>query len=374
MRIDLIYTALPPIPNAIGDHTSLLAEAMAAHASVKVLTAAETHDPIPGVAVERAFSMESRKGVLELRASVAKDPPDWLVLQFNPFSYGHWGFNPYLARVVRQIRRDHPKMGFAMMVHETAAPWLNWRLALMSTWQLGHLWRLGRKSDVIFLAIDPWMPHFRRWLPGRALVHLPVGANIPYLGATRSDARERLGIDEEAVVLGVFGTAHPTRLLPFVRQAAHAVRAKTEAMLVLYVGPDGPMVQAAMGDLPFRDAGRLPAEEVSWHFAAMDVYLAPFRQGVSARRGSFQAAIQHGVPTVSTVGRHTDTFLREAHGEALLLADDRDANGFTTHTLSLVGDAAFRERIGKAARTLYLAHCDWPVLADKLIASLKTAT
>ena len=368
MTIDLVYTALPPTPNAIGEHTALLASALADHATVRVWTADAEPEPVPGVTVRPlAFSVEGPKGVRRLVDALASSTADWLLLQYNPFSYGKWGFNPYLPGVVRAVRKARP----SMIVHEVAPPWLNWRLMLMSSWQFALLAGLARRAEVIFPAIDYWAAAFRSRFPRARVAPVPVGSNIPYVGAGYAEARAALAIPDEACVLGVFGTAHPTRLLPLIGEAVAAERRAGAPVRVLYVGPHGEAVRAAMPDVPFHDAGRLPGPEVSRHLSAMDVYLSPFRNGVSARRGSFLAAVQHGVASVSTHGRHTDAFLRAANGEAFLLAPEGDADAFVAAVRTLVHEPERRARIAKAARTLYLKHCDWPVLAEKMIAHLQ---
>ena len=368
--VHLVFPRLPPAPDGIGDYTACLAEALAARCSVKILTAQEAPAPIPGVAVQRAFSLEPPRGVQALLDAVAEDPPDWIVVQYNPFSYGRWGFNPHLPRTARALKRKHPSVRLAVMVHEVAPPWLNARLALMTSWQLAQLWTLGRAADVLCVAIEPWRAPFRRWFGNTPVYHLPVGSNMPYHPAPRAEARRRLGIGDPTFVVGVFGTAHPTRLMGFVRDAVAALRRETPDVLVLYVGPHGDTVRQLLGGLPLRDAGRVPPDDASRHFAAMDVCLAPFRRGVSTRRGSFLAALQQGVATVSTRGSHTGTLLRQADGQAFLLTPDDDPVAFARAACRLLHDPARRKAITGAGQALYREAFGWEVIASKLVEAL----
>ena len=91
MRIHIIAAALPPQLDGIGDYTANLAAELAHSATVTVLTGAPTPDLIPGVQVETAFSADNPRSVWNLVSRVAADPPDWVLLQYNPFSYGRWG-------------------------------------------------------------------------------------------------------------------------------------------------------------------------------------------------------------------------------------------------------------------------------------------
>lgn len=370
LRVGFVYPRMPPAHDAIGEHTSLLATSLARSCDVRVWTASGDPDPIPGVAVESGFSVDRRRGVLEILDALPDEPLDWLVLQYQPFAYGRWGFNPYLARLLRALRRRTPPVQTALLVHEAYAPPTSPSLSVLCGWNLIQLATLIRRSDLVLFSIDPW----RKRLEGRVrtpVVHLPVGSNIARVATGREVARRALGVGPETFVVGVFGNASLTRLLRHVRAAAQALRERTAEVLVLYVGRDGPAVSRACEGLPFRDAGRLAPDDVSRHFAAMDLYLAPFRWGASTRRGSLMVALQHGIPTVSTRGFETDESLRAADGDALLLADHRDRSGFAALATRAFDDPALRERLSEGAHRLFDANFTWEKIGDRLGAALQ---
>lgn len=372
MKLHLVFPALPPTLDGIGDYTARLAAALQARQhEVKVFTAQEAFDEVPGVAVQRAFAIRPPRATRRLFDAVRRDPPDWLVVQYNPFSYGRWGLNPYLPLVLQRIKRRCPRMRIAVMVHEPFVPVESWSTALMTTWQRGQLWLLGQTSDLVFFSIAPWAERFRRWFPGTPVHHLPVSSNVPRTSAPRQAVREEIGLAPDDFVVGVFGGAHPSRLLHFVRAAVEAVQADVRALRVLYVGAAGTRVRDALGDAALIDAGALPAAEVSRHFAAMDLYLAPFRKGVSTRRGSFLVGLQHGVATVSTRGIHTDAALLDADGSAFLLASDDDSSGYGRLASALAQDEARRSRIGRTGETLFQTSFCWPRIADTLLTALE---
>lgn len=375
MKITIIAPALPPKLDAIGAYTALLAAELARSAEVAVLTElGHEYDPVPGVAVHGAFDPERPESVSRIPSLIAADPPDWLLLQYNPFSYGRWGFNPFLPQAMRAIKRRSPHTRLAVMVHEPFVPFLsseNWKFAIMTVWQRWQLWALGRTADVMFFSIELWAQKFGRWFRGKPVRHLPVGSNVPRVAITRDEARRRLGIAEGTSVLGVFGTAHPARLLPWVRQAAEAVAGEGRDMLILHIGPDADLVRRLMGSLPLRADGPLPAEEVSRRFAAMDVYLIPFADGVSTRRTSLMTSLQHGLATVATVGRSTDSILRNAGGRALLLAPTDAPEEFCRSAVQLAADAPLRGTLGSAAQSLYDDQFDWPRIAAILRGTLE---
>jgi glycosyltransferase involved in cell wall biosynthesis len=259
------------------------------------------------------------------------------------------------------------------MVHE---PWYlptSLKRVVLAAAQRPQLRALVRAADVVFVSTEGYAAALRRWAGPTPLVHLPVGSNVPETGWTREAARAGLGLSPETLVAGVFGTAHHSRLLPLVRAAAARLAAEhgeAGGFLVLYVGPDGPAVREVLAGLPVRDLGRLSAEAVSQALAAMDLHLAPFELGVSTRRGSFVAGLQHGLPTVSTRGPHTDRLLADADGTAFLLAPEREAGAYADLAAGLAADAARRRACAAAARRLYLTTFDWPLLAGRVLAHL----
>ncbi|HLV81564.1 MAG TPA: glycosyltransferase family 4 protein [Chthonomonadaceae bacterium] len=367
MKIAIIAAALPPRLDGIGDYTAHLAAELAGSATVTVLAGQEHAAPIPGVEIVPAFLAAQPGSVRALATQVEKDPPDWLLLQYNPFCYGPRGFNPRLSQVWRGIRRRHPEVRLALMVHEPFVPVTNWKFAVMTTWQRWQLWSLGRAADSVFCSIDPWARRFRPWFPGKPVAHLPVGSNVPLTPLARSEARDRLGISEETVVLGVFGTLSWTRLLARIRAAAETVRAGGRDVLVLYMGPDGGLVRQGLDGFPVRADGPLEAGEISRRFAAVDIYLAPFVDGVSTRRTSLMTALQHGVATAGTRGWLTDALLVAEDGRALLLADAKDADAYKACVRRLLEDDALRARLGQQAQRLYQREFAWERIAAQLM-------
>ena len=372
LRVDLVFPRLPPTLDGIGDHTANLADALARQqCAVRILTAQPTWDALPGVQIEHAFSMDSRRGVRSVIAAVQDDPPDWLALQFNQFSYGHLGLNPYLPFVIRRLQQLLPHTRIAWIAHEDFVPASNWKFALMTTWQRAQFWMLGQHADLIFFTIAPWVKRYQSWFPKTPVYHLPVGSNIPRSDLSHADARRHLGIAESTFVAGLFGSINAARLLSHVQRVGAALHRRHSDFLLLYVGPDGDRLQQALGhSFPVRDAGPLPALEVARCFAAMDLHLAPYVDGVSTRRGSFIAGLQQGIPTVGTLGPLTDRTLRQMQNDAFLLAPVSDPVAFERHALSLYTDPVLRTRIGAAGQHFFERSFSWQLVANTFLSTL----
>lgn len=368
--IAILFPALPPALDGIGDHTAKLARALAPRGRVRIFTAQPDADPIPGVVVHRVFSTDRPQDVLGVVSAVSADPPDWLVVQFNQFSYGRWGFNPFLPLALHAVKRRCPKTRIAWVVHEDFVPLTSWKFAVMTTWQRAQFVALGRLADLICYSIEPWAEKYAAWFPHADVRHLPVGSNFDPPTATRVEAKRALGFDDAEFVVGIFGSIGHARLLSFLVRSVEALSRERVLGRVLYVGPSESEIQRALGSVPMYNAGRLPPADVSRHLAAMDLHLSPFADGVSTRRGSFMAGLQHGVASATTIGVNTGVLLRKAAGHAFAAAEVADAEQYEAKVLQLAKDSARRAILGAEGRALYDKAFAFEQIAQRLVAAM----
>jgi len=373
MKLTFFFPAFPPALDGIGDHTARLAAALSRHCEVTVLTTQSDAETVPGVDVRVLPPIDTRGGQQALIQAIQTHPPDWLFVQFNQFSYGRWGFNPRFPLTIKHLRQTVSDMRIAVFFHEDFVPISSWKFAVMTTWQRWQFWMLGRQAEHVFFSIEPWVAKYRSWFPDAVVTALPVGSNMPDPTITYRDARRELGIASDQFVAGIFGTIGPSRPLRHIRAATDALSDRDPNLLVLYVGPHGPDLRAALGNVALHDAGPLPGPDVSRHLAAMDIHLSPFADGMSSRRGSCLAGLQHGVATISTGGVHTELVFLDARGRALALTPVDAPDAFAREALRLWDDPTYRHRLGRAGRELYQSRCDWSVIADRLVSALGTS-
>jgi glycosyltransferase involved in cell wall biosynthesis len=220
----------------------------------------------------------------------------------------------------------------------------------------------------VFSSTQVWAEMLRSWRPRRPVVHLPVGSNIPDRRAHRSRMRESLGAGSGDAVLAAFGTGHPSRRLEYVAAAANAVAQRRGPTLLLNLGANAPTVGGLTGDVRVEAPGALPADKVAAVLAAADVFLAPFVDGVTTRRGSFMAALRAGVAVVATSTPATDDILRNDPGITLVPIGQVDA--FADAAVRLSQDGDLRAGAASAVVELYDSQFDWPVLARLLLERL----
>ena len=96
--------------------------------------------------------------------------------------------------------------------------------------------------------------------------------------------------------------------------------------------------------------GYVPSEQVTASFWAADVCVLPYTDGVSFRRGSFMAALAHGMPIVSTLPQHGNPLL--INGENILLVPP-DEPASTAEAVERIASAPkLRDRLSRGASAL----------------------
>ncbi|MBC7807169.1 MAG: hypothetical protein H7145_13585 [Akkermansiaceae bacterium] len=359
MKLYIITTAAPPVLDGIGHYTASLVETLQKQdPSLQITVFAPeglgTYDLINGAPVRTDFRIDDVSTCSRLAAILRDEKPDWVLLQYQPFAYGKWGRNPVLPRVLKEARESVPGMHLSTMVHEAfVSPNSEWSIpnlkrAIFHTWQKQQFCDLVQMSDVAFCSTEKWIRNYNPWFPGKTIYQLPVGSNMPLVPVAggRSEAKKRLGIPDDHLVVGLFGTAHAGRMNDLTQIALDAVRRADKKPFLLYVGPDAKRFGASVpADVPSLMEGPFPGEEVSRRLQAMDIFLSLFVDGVAARRGSFIAALQHSLPTLGLTGDNTDSWLRESDGFlGVVLNKDNPSEQ--------QGDATFHTRFGDAVYTL----------------------
>jgi glycosyltransferase involved in cell wall biosynthesis len=202
---------------------------------------------------------------------------------------------------------------------------------------------------------------------GRApIAVIAVGSNIaPCRPAPDAGART-----PNAVVM--FG--QPAGMAPVaVRAAAAALRDAGKPPL-RWVCRDGDEALRWLrgAGVPDGSVMRLPsleAPDVSRELSSASVALAPNIDGVSTRRGTVAACLQHGLPMVGTGGRATDPVFSDS--PAFLLAPPGDGPAVASGLLDVLGDAGRRQRMSAEAIRLFDAHLAWPRIARRYVELLR---
>jgi glycosyltransferase involved in cell wall biosynthesis len=287
-----------------------------------------------------------------------------VVVQYNPFSYGRWGFAPALVADLRRLRKQR----VSVMVHEPYVPIKDWRSLLMGGWQRFQLRGLLALADGIGLSTESFRSHLPRRHRARA-AHLPVGSPLSDARGLRSELRTRIGAGKDQLVIAVYGSAHPSRLPGHCTAAVERLVDEGRDPIVLNLGADAPELSGLPPRVRVRRPGLLPAAELGAWLAAADLALLPFVDGASTRRTTLIAALQQEVCVLSTDGPLTDREL--AAGPAPVLTPVESQAAFADAAAALAADDVQRSAAAAEGRRLYDERFAWPVVAERLVAMLQ---
>ncbi|WP_062387971.1 glycosyltransferase [Demequina iriomotensis] len=370
-RIDLVFPAADVPFNGIGDHTARLAAALSDRGHhVRILTRATTSGhgyPSPHIDAWGDRPLRRLTGVVE---AVREAPPDLLVLQFEQFAYGAYGFNPELLTLMRRLRRAAPTAQLLLFAHETYVSRGSWSHTLMWAYQRRQLRALARGADGVLANCALGMRRIGAFTDHVTLV--PVPSNLPQSTATRAAAREALGLDAAALYAAVFGHLDPGRLAYL--EAALANASADAPIRLLYVGKDESTARAlaARAEVPAVVLAQAAPDDAALALRAADVGFCPFGDGASGKRGSLAACLDHRLPTVTNGGPDTDRFLHEAATAGALTLTASEVCAYAVAARDLCVSAPTRAAMTRALEAPGLTLASWEATADAVEAHLSS--
>ncbi len=364
----LVTGEFPPAPGGVSDYTRAIAAGLAAAGDTVDVwcPGAEglVNDP-PGVQVHRSAGRWTGSDLRRLDDELDATPaPRHLLVQWVPHAFGWRSMHVGFCRWVR--RRAHAGDVVDLMVHE---PFLAFREGafrydlvagvhrVMATMLLG----VARR---VWVSIPAWADRLRPWALGRApsFCWLPVPSTLAVTGDVDLLARIRSTVrGGHDLLIGHFSTydAHTRRLLPTL--VPHLMREVASSRLLLLGRGSDLAAEDLRRQLPelqdrILGAGALAADELSAHLQACDLMVQPYVDGASTRRTTLMAALAHGVPVVTTVGRLSEPFWSSSPAVSTVAAGD--AEGLIHAAVVLAGDSLRRQQQADAARKTYAARFD----------------
>lgn len=299
------------------------------------------------------------------RLSDALAPFHTALVQYNPFSYGRWGFAPWLPRELLRARRRGTRV--ALMVHEAFVDPHDVRHRLMNAWQRAQLRALLLASDHVFASTEVLSATVGQIVPRRDVVHLPVGSNLPDRRHDRRGARVALQLDDDDFAIVGFSTGHVSQLGPWIGLAARAAQAAGQRPTVVNLGAGAATPAAVPNGVRVITPGLLPAETLAAYIAAGDLFVAAFSDGVSTRRTTVMAALQHAVPVIGTLSAGTDSVFKRG---AVSLVDPQDPDEFHARVRALATQPELRATLSRDGRRLYEHEFAWSMIAKRIVDSL----
>lgn len=359
-RVALAHAPAPDHHDAILAFTEHLAAALA-----------RRHDIAPSVLLRgrtRAWTTGDAHVPAPLHEALRRTGADELALQYNPFSYGRWGFAPGLLAELLSARRRGVLRRLVLVVHEPFVRTAGLRNSVMGTLQRHQLAALMHLAHGVLATTEAWLPLLGRVRPSVHVDLVPVGSNMPDQRADRASTRAALGASADTLVVSAFGLAHPHQLVGHVAAAIEVVLRDGHEIVFVSLGEAPDELALRHPRLRIVRPGAQDATSLAQLLAAADLFLAPYRDGVTARRTTLMAALQHGLCVVTTEG--TGPHDRALGEPALAVVPLSERSAFAAASRALAGDVEARRRVGAAARELYEERYAWEVIATRFAQAL----
>jgi glycosyltransferase involved in cell wall biosynthesis len=359
----LVTSEYPPQHGGVSDYTSRLAATMARQGE-------EVHVWCPGtsgleitqdgVHVHRDFGKFRPVDLRHVAQALDRfSGPRRLVVQWVPHGYGYRSMNLAFCWWLERRSARHQDH-ITLVVHE---PFLTFRWLSMRQSAAALVHRLMilltlRAAKRVLVTIPEWERRLRPYAFRRDVQFgwQPIFSNIPVLrDPSRTPAIRAQFAAGGQLLIGHFGT-FGSLITPLLRPILQSLTDEGQCHILLMGEHSDEFREQLISEQPqiagvLHATGRLSADELSSHLAACDLMIQPYPDGVSSRRGSFMAGFCNGLPTVTTTGWLTESFW--ADSGAVALAPAGDAAAFLTEVQRLGSSAAQRERMSRAARSLY---------------------
>ena len=349
----------PPDPGGVSDYTRAVARGLAAAGdSVVVWTPGASQDGADGagIVVRRLPDRFGRASRARIDSALdGEAEPHRVLVQYVPHAFGWKALNLPFCWWLKSRRRD----SVWVMFHEVAVAHdrrqgLSQNFLALVTRRMAAA--AASAAERTFVSIPAWTPMLRGLGSSANPEWLPVPSGIPIAADASAAAalRERVAPSGE-VVAGHFGTFGGL-IVPLLAEALPVLLERSTCRVFL-LGRGSESFRAAFVEQHPRfhervgASGELAPRDLSAALAACDFLLQPYPDGITSRRTSAMAGLQHGKPLVTTDGWLTEPFWRSS--SSAILGPARDVIELGSAAAALAADRDRIDRMSVEARALY---------------------
>ncbi len=371
MRIGIITGEFPPMQGGVGDFSQELSKELAAlghEIHILTRTGCRSAEPSPACRVHPEIDRWNWSSFARADRWIKANRLEIVNLQYQAAAYG-------MHPAINLLPRFLASTPLVVTFHDLNVPYLFPKAGRVRWWAVLTL--AQHASGVIVTNQEDFVKLKSHRLRSRPTV-IPIGSNIspaPPTSYDRSSWRESWGVRPEEILLGYFGFLNESKGGEDLVQALHLLGLATRtgakaseigspAKLVMIGGRTGSsdpgnrayaeQVDALITRLCIQKqvlrTGYIATEQVSASLLATDICVLPYRDGVSFRRGSFVAALAHGLPIITTTPA---THLPELiHGDNVYLVPPSEPEALAKAVTILRENPALRHRITAGASKL----------------------
>jgi hypothetical protein len=367
----------PPQAGGVSDYSQMVARGLAAVGDTVHIYASEcigsdrdsaASDTMVagagGVIIHRLPGRFGPRALVELSRILQRRTGERLLIQYVPHSFGFKAMNlPFCVWLYVHTRKYG---GATVMFHEVELgilPGDPMRYRLMDAANKLMARLVVRSAAQIFIAASVWETILRRYnTNGRPIAWMPVPSTIAVVDdSARTAATKLRAAPGGGQVVGHFGT-YASAIAAMLRAIIPRVLALDSTVTMVLIGANSDTFrEALLSENPrlaerIRATGALDAEDVSLAISSCDVMMQPYPDGVSSRRTSVMAALEHARAIVTTAGPFTEPLWQQS--DAVSMVRTEDANAFASAVVALIENVNLRERYANTAKKLYASRFD----------------
>jgi hypothetical protein len=300
-----------------------------------------------------------------------------IILQYTCWSYSPKGLNLDLIPFWQQCSKHFQTI---LIAHETYLPW---SIKHPGTWitsprQKYLLKQLVQTSHQVFSGSEVYLQQIKQLTPLRLargnahhqkLHYLPIPSNIPPAPLTpiqHQKIKQQLHIPPHYHILALFGCQESIHQDWLTKIDRH-LQELNQPIYWLLLGNAQRITSPLLN--PVIRPGHLTPNQLSHHLQIADLLLMPHRLGISAKRTTLMAALEHGIPIVGTHGYLTDAFFHNL--PSIQLVPDHHYPQFAAQVIKAISDLSSLRNAAKATQTYYHDHLSWNVVTQTLLPYLK---
>jgi glycosyltransferase involved in cell wall biosynthesis len=215
-------------------------------------------------------------------------------------------------------------------------------------------------------------------LRGSTVFEIPIGSNIGPVDSLRIDKkklRKELDISQNTLVLSHFGLFYPGKGLETLLEACKILLPEKSDFILLLIGSRRKedkhylaRIDNLINEYNLKErvhfTGFLKEVDVIRHLCASDIYVVPYDEGASTRRGSLIAGFIHGLPIISTFPMIPNQYFFDDTN--ILFVHAHDSKALASRILALYKDPEKRAHLGKQALQT-ARHFSWEEIGDETI-------
>ena len=356
MKFTIITRYYTPTPDGIGHHSGYLNQYLtAAGHSVNII-----YD-------DGIISLEEKEIGL-LVNKIKRQGADWVIFQYNGYSYNRFGAPSWLAKLYKKIHH-HTNAKLCLIVHETyIREEKSLKLKIYRFLQKRTLRIASRYAELILTTTHLYQKQLAEM--GRKSEVFFTPSNFEnYITSLQIETKTK-----KELVIGTFGNRDPKFLLQIIA----GLEAKGWRGNFEFIGNYQPTYVKQIKDfaksliaIKLNRSGKLTEANIVKHLAKLDAFilLEPIREdgggGLSTKSGASATALCMGIPIFSTEGDFTnaavfkknETYIKLNHLDAIKSADT--IYHYVTHQNDLLS-------IGLHGKKLYEERFAWQQYVDRM--------